>query len=301
MIEAAPAAIQIADRFHLACNGSAVLARVLARHPAALRKATELGGARLDTVTGASPPPPVRDTDIAGEPTDPRRAYRRARYEEVVTLHRAGWAITAIAARRGLCRPTARTYVQADAFPGVAPRRTTLRAGSAHAAYLRKRWGEGCRDAKVLYKELRAGGFDGSVRMVQRAVATWREDPGCRGRRAPMARPGEQVASPQPRPLSPRQATWLLLRDIPDLTGEERVLRARLLAGAPAVRLALTVVDAFRRMVRARDQEALDPWLEAAAASPVPTIRTFAASIRRDYAAVAAALEYPWSSGQVEG
>ncbi len=116
-----------------------------------------------------------------------------------------------------------------------------------------------------------------------------------------MARPGEQAAPPQPRPLSPRQATWLLLRDIPDLTGEERALRARLLTGAPAVRLSLTVVDAFRRMVRARDQEALDPWLEAAAASPVPTIRTFAASIRRDYAAVAAALEYPWSSGQVEG
>jgi len=298
---AAPAATQIADRFHLACNGSAVLERVLARHPAALRKATELGGARLDTITGTSPPPPVHDTDTAGEPTDPRRAHRRARYEEVVTLHRAGWSITAIAERMGLCRPTVRKYVQADAFPGVAPRRTTLRAGSAHAAYLQKRWGEGCRDAKVLYKELRARGFDGSVRMVQRAVATWREDPGRRGRRAPMARPGEQAAPPQPRPLSPRQATWLLLRDIPDLTGEERALRARLLAGTPAVRLSLTVVDAFRRMVRARDQEALDPWLEAAAASPVPTIRTFAASIRRDYAAVAAALEYPWSSGQVEG
>jgi len=177
---AAFAATQIADRFHLACNGSAVLERVLARHPAALRKATELGGAQLDTGARVSPPP-VRDTDTAGEPTDPRRAYRRARYEEVVTLHRAGWSITAIAERMGLCRPTVRTYVQADAFPGVAPRRTTLRAGSAHAAYLRKRWGEGCRDAKVLYKELRARGFDGSVRMVQRAVTMWREDPGRRG------------------------------------------------------------------------------------------------------------------------
>ena len=33
--QAAPAATQIADRFHLACNGSAMLERVLARHPAA--------------------------------------------------------------------------------------------------------------------------------------------------------------------------------------------------------------------------------------------------------------------------
>jgi len=36
--QAAPAATQIADRFHLSCNGSAVLERVLARHPAALRR-----------------------------------------------------------------------------------------------------------------------------------------------------------------------------------------------------------------------------------------------------------------------
>ncbi len=78
-------------------------------------------------------------------------------------------------------------------------------------------------------------------------------------------------------------------------------MRARLLAGTPAIRLALTAVDAFRCMVRTRDREALDPWLDTAEASTVPAIRTFAASIRRDYAALAAALEYPWSSGHVEG
>ena len=241
------------------------------------------------------------DTDDAGERVDPQRASRRARYEEVAALHRAGWSITAIAARVGLCRPTVRTYVQADAFPGIAPRRTALHAGSAHAAYLRRRWSEGCRDAQALHQELRARGFDGSVRMVQRAVAGWREDPGRRGRRAPVAREGENAVLPQPRLLSPRQATWLLLRPVADLNREERAMRGRLLTGAPAIRLALTTVDAFRRMVCGRDRTALDPWLEVAAASPVPAIRAFAASIKRDYAAVAAALEYAWSSGQVEG
>jgi transposase len=33
----------------------------------------------------------------------------------------------------------------------------------------------------------------------------------------------------------------------------------------------------------------------------VPEIRTFAASVRRDYAAIAAGLALPWNSGQVEG
>jgi len=232
---------------------------------------------------------------------DPRCVRRRACYDEVLTLHQDGWSITAIGEGVGLCRETVRKYIQADAFPGIAPRRTLLRAGSPHAAYLQARWDAGCRDAKVLYKELRARGFTGSVRMVQRAVAGWREEPGRRGRRASVAREGEHAAPPRPRPLSPRQATWLLLRPRADLTGEERTIRARLLANTPAIRRSLTVVDAFRHLLRTRDREGLDPWLDAAEASAVPAIRAFVASIRRDYAAVAAALEYPWSSGQVEG
>ncbi len=291
--QAAPTATQIADRFHLSCNSSAVLERVLARHPAALRRATETTGMDASSAPEGLDGPALAD--------DTRRARRRARYEEVLTLQRDGGSITAIGERVGLCRETVRKYTQADAFPGIAPRRTLLRAGSPHAAYLRARWDAGCRDAKVLYKGLRARGFTGSVRLVQRAVAGWREEPGRRGRRAPVAREGEQAAPPQPRPLSPRQATWLLLRPRATLTGEERTIRARLLASTPAIRRSLTAVDAFRRMLRARNREALDAWLDAAEASADPAIRTFATSIRRDYAAVAAALEYPWSSGQVEG
>jgi transposase len=34
---------------------------------------------------------------------------------------------------------------------------------------------------------------------------------------------------------------------------------------------------------------------------PVAELRTFAAGVRQDYGAVAAALEYPWSNGPVEG
>lgn len=306
--QAAPTATQIADRFHLACNGSAVLERVLARHPAALRRATATGetgeGETAAGSTGTADPSAPRaehGAESLARPADPRRVRRQARYEEVLALHRAGWSITAIGARMGLCRQTVRKYIEADAFPGIAPRRTALRAGSPHAAYLRARWDDGCRDAKSLHHELQTRGFTGSVRMVQRAVAGWREHPGRRGRRAPTAREGEHAAPPQPRPLSPRQATWLLLRPLADLNSEERAMRVRLLSSASPIRLALTAVDAFRRMVRERDRAALDPWLATAEASPVPAIRTFAASIKRDYAAVAAAVEYEWSSGQVEG
>jgi transposase len=299
--QAASDATQIADRFHLSCNGSAVLERVLACHPAALRRA----GATPDS--GAAPAPASTAAALLTErapavpclPSDPRRERRRARYDEVLARHRAGETITAIGAHVGLCRQTVRKYVEADAFPSVPSRRTLLHTGAPHEAYLRMRWGEGCRDAHLLHQELQARGFTGPLRMVQRAVAAWREDPGRRGRYAATAQ--DPAPPPPARPLSPRQATWLLLRPISALTDEERTMRTRLLAGTPVIRAALAAVEAFRAMVHTQERAALDPWLAAATSSTVAAIRTFAAGVRRDYAAIAAALEYSWSSGQVEG
>jgi transposase len=46
---------------------------------------------------------------------------------------------------------------------------------------------------------------------------------------------------------------------------------------------------------------ALEPWLEEASRSGIAELRTFAAGIKRDEAAVLAALTYEWSQGQVEG
>ncbi len=291
--------MQVADRFHLACNGSAALERVLALHAGALRAASAVDGPAVAPLALPSLPQP--ETETGATIAAARRASRHTRYEETVALHRAGWSITAIAAKLGLARPTVRKYVHADASPAVPPRGHLLRAGTPHAAYLQRRWTEGCQDAPRLHEELQARGFTGSVRMVQRAVSGWRAGPRRRGRRPLDAPQGGHVSPPQVHPLSSRQATWLLLRSLDTLTAEERTLRERLLAQNPAIEGAFRAITTFRHMVRTRDRAALDPWLEAAEVSSVPAIRAFAASLRRDYAAVAAALEHTWSSGQVEG
>ena len=57
----------------------------------------------------------------------------------------------------------------------------------------------------------------------------------------------------------------------------------------------------FGRLVRQRDQGAFTAWLEAAATSSVPEFREVANGMRRDRAAIEAALTHEWSSGQVEG
>ena len=78
-------------------------------------------------------------------------------------------------------------------------------------------------------------------------------------------------------------------------------MRQRLLDAAPELQQAWQEISAFRRLLLERDAPGLEPWLRAADASPVREIRAFAVSVRRDQAAVQAALAYPWSSGRVEG
>jgi transposase len=243
----APDAIQIADRFHLTRNSSDVLERILVRHPTALRAA----------VTQETTPPSDRWSSpvsrAALSPANPRRDRRLARYQQVIALHHQGWSLTAISLHLQVARPTVRKYVNAGTFPEWPARWTKLSAGTAHATYLQERWEAGYRDSTVLWQELRARGFTGSVRMVQRLIAGWRVEPARRGRAAHIAGPTPAPAPPQLRPPSPRQAVWLLLRPCESLEPAQQTMRARLLAAAPEVREALTLLEEFRRLVRERD------------------------------------------------
>ena len=65
----------------------------------------------------------------------------------------------------------------------------------------------------------------------------------------------------------------------------------------PVVELARQFVP----IIRERQPEELDGWIERAKNSAAPELRRFAAGLKRDDAAVRAALEEPWSNGPVEG
>jgi transposase len=54
-------------------------------------------------------------------------------------------------------------------------------------------------------------------------------------------------------------------------------------------------------LLRERQDHQLDSWLDKAEQCGIDAFRNFAAGLRRDYAAVKAALTYEWSQGQVEG
>src|SRR5204863_8481613 len=166
-------------------------------------------------------------------------------------------------------------------------------------------WPTGCHNARVLWEEVRARGFGGAAVTVRRLVGTWRPTPGRSGPTPRRTGPGAVAPTPPvPRPtrvLSPRQARWLLLRPVAALRPDDHRHRDRLLQQSDQVREAWLLAEDFGRLVRARDRAALDPWLDRARASDVIELREFAAVLRRDHAAVEAALTYKRSNGQTEG
>jgi transposase len=308
--QGAPGAVQVADRFHILANVGELLERVLGSRRAALRQAA----VAVDQATGQRHPPEAENA--AATPLPPgrtrtqerqqeRRAQRLARYDAVVDLHRQGHSHAAISRQTGLSRKTVRRYLRAGAFPERAapPARPSMLA--PYEAYLRTRWTDGCHNAYQLWREIRGQGFPGQAANVRRYLARWRPQPGHPGRPGRPGRVDDTPPTPptrQPTPVpSPRQARWLLLRAMETLTPEERAYRTALFDAEPTISEAQQFAADFEVLVRTRDAPGLASWLERADASDLPEVRSFAAGIRRDRAAVDAALTLPWSNGQTEG
>lgn len=282
----APKAIQVADRFHLLCNGSDALKAVFDRQHRAVRKAFE--AATSAEVPTPSPEPPPASLIRADERTRDRTLQRQARYADVARLHAAGMPILRIARELGLGRKTVRRWLRAGQAPTYRkPGRPKLI--DRHRDYLEQRWQEGCHNGMQLWRELRDQGFTGQAGIVRLWATQRRRDlvPGPAARSRP--------AIPVP---TSRQATRLVLAEEAELDETERKLVATLINATPEITEAVRVARAFGTMIRQHAVDTLDAWIAAARRSE---LRGFADSIDRDHAAVAAALRLPWSTGPVEG
>lgn len=89
-----------------------------------------------------------------------------------------------------------------------------------------------------------------------------------------------------------------MVADGQELGVTERRFVAALIDGSPVLARVVALARQFRAMVRQRQADRLDGWLDAAGAT---ALRSLAGSLRRDLAAVRAALSSPWSTSPVEG
>jgi len=93
----------------------------------------------------------------------------------------------------------------------------------------------------------------------------------------------------------------MYVRSPEQLKPEEQAQLTFLRQVHPSLDLAYNLVQAFLEMVRKREGEKLEAWLEQIRTSQIPELIRFANGVERDKASVQAALTLQYSNGVVEG
>jgi transposase len=269
----------VADRFHLLRNVSDALKTVLHSQgwPQPVTVAPPAG---LPSMSSEPPASPAQQAKAPAQPTSRKRAV----WEAVQQRRSLGQSLRQIARAVGLDRRTVRKYLAADQPPVYPPRRPRLTQLSPYLSYLAERWAQGCHNARRLYQELVRRGYRGSEGMVRVVVRPWRLR--------------QAISEPA---LTPAQLAWLLLKPADGLTDADRQRLEDYLQANPLLARAYQLKTRVHTLLAEHDPAALDQWLREAETSELPSFRALARSFRQDYAAIAAALTTPWSTGQCEG
>lgn len=288
----APDALQVADRFHLLQNLRDMTERVVERDLRVIH-AAEAGTDDTKNVTepgvGIQPVTAVPDDTTKQAHALPESSQRR--YERVMAvqkLHAEGISIHGIVRELDLSRNTVRTYLRTTPSRKPTARRRRATLIDPFVPYLTTRWMEGCTNSAQLFREIKAQGFGGSTSIMRDWARQLRQ-------RHPSARARRRQVS------SARSLSWLLVHPAPTLTDDKQRRLGTILAASEMVKNAYPLIQAFGRMVRERQADALEPWLLAAEQSSQPDLRRFAAGLRRDQRAVTNALQFEWSNGTTEG
>jgi transposase len=297
--QGAPSAVQIADRWHLSSNMTDAVERFLNTKHSCLRQA--VGRVNNTAVSAEEPRAGILATKRPSK-VELWNERRRARHEQVQTLHRQGVSIQAISRELRMHRRTVRMMLQAETCPErAAPLKRQSRI-DRHLNYLSRRWADGCHNSAQLHREIRYQGYRGSESSVRHFVARWRASLPDGLKRA-LSGPNSPPPKTEAKKIvaSARRTTWLLLRDPEKLEAEERAFVEHLIEISPVIAEAQILAREFNRILKQRDQAAFPGWMERASQSRIPEMKSLAAGIERDRAAVVAALAYEWSNGTTEG
>lgn len=287
--EGRPEAQQVLDRWHVFKNLREALERFLGRHQAVLRESTA---------------PPVKRSADGERVRHENQQRREARFEQIQTLRAAGHSLRELGCSRG----TVKKYAHADQAPSRRRNSSRTRKIDRYLKHLQQRWEEGCRNASLLFRELRAQGYDGAPKPVMQWARERRTEVAF-GTRGDLRAGVEQqqagretnVEADQPRSATPKALAWLIWRDPEKLSPEERQVLSALTEKLPALASVGELTRRFVRAVREKGVQDVEAWLVQAKESESREVQVFAASLERDKEALLAAVQLPWSNGPVEG
>lgn len=315
----APEAVQVVDRWHLLKNLRESLKRCAERCSPEVQQAAS----EVSALKSANEPAPVVSASTANAESVPtpslrsaasdaplsmreiRRLRRYERYRQVHELHAQDKSQRSIAHILHLDRSTVGRYLCASTFPERAAR-SVPRDTDPYVEYLRKRWSEGCFNARILMREITERGYHGSYDAVKRRVATWRQpwhDATSTSTHSTTASNsiGARRRSSLDHPSASRVA-WLLFLRPEELKSQEQLLRDAICRHSPALAEVAELAHDFRDLVKHRQAGGLSDWISRASVATVtPALRRFALGLVADLKAIEAALTLPWSNGQTEG
>ena len=303
--QGAPQARQIADRFHLLVNLSEALEVFF------LNKRTALKEAVHDPATPSpaqAEPRPARlsqkgVTKKQEAKSEALHRERVERYEKVHELWGKGATPPGIADQLNMPCRTVYHYLKMTEPPER--RRVTHHKGrpkkvAPYQDYLLKRWQEGCRNARQLWRELTIDlGYTASYANVERFLMQFRRKAHKFKQEQPSAVPIKKTTPSRP-PTAKQVSRWITLPKDRRLDWQNAYLE-RLFQADPGIRETAEMMVDFATMLRERQGERLDEWLAKVERQEVAELKSFAAGLRKDYEAVKAGLTEVWSNGKARG
>ncbi len=302
--QGAPQAQQIADRWHLLANLSET------------RKGFFLNKQSLLKALVQKPPEELSEEEakqLAPWSVGMRKHLeakslqlhqeRVARYEQIHELHAKKVDVVTIAQKTGLSRqmvyqylhmkqPPERTHIHPSRQPILEP----------YKAYLVRRWNEGCRNAQQAYREVKEQGYPGGDSNIVRFFGHLRKhfnQAGTFKQVDPATQTPVQVPPRRP-PTASQVAHWITFKEEQRRDWQQRYL-TQLCEADQEIREAYELITDFTTMLRERQGERLDAWLQKVEEQGVSELKNFAQGLKRDYDAVKAGLSLEWSNGQTEG
>ena len=290
--EAAPKAIQVADRFHLSQNLGETLERILRRFYPTIQRI--VGETKEETLLVDHSLPLQRQE--ADKQVSQQR--RMAVYEHILALHAQGCNQTEITERLQISRKKVRQAMKGPPQPPVYKQRSTKLA--PYKAYLTRRFTkEGCDNSLQLYREMRAQGYDGCCSVVTTYMTQLRQHAGVKAETG-------RYQTTQPKPLkekvpAPSQIRWWFLLPGERLRPKQQEQRIQLCQSEGEFALIYQLAQAFVILLHQHTDEGFTQWLEQVQKSGIEELVSFAKGMIRDEVAVRAGLSLKWNQGPVEG
>jgi transposase len=301
----APAAIQVADRWHLLHNLTDALQRAVDRQQSLLTEIAREVAAKL------APTPVSTTTSPAGDASPPNqlsreeqakqnsRARRMARYQQVQELRRQGMGLRKICRTLQMSREAVKRFAGCDQFPERATpsgRDTPL---DPYLPFLKERWEQGCDNVGQLWREIKAKGFTRSVYGVRRQIRRWRRACGTVSKNAGTQKSTRSVRIIRP---SARRIAWLALGHVSVPTAQDEATLKAICQRWPELQESAELARQFASLLKEHDAGSLEAWIQLTQEPLIfPEVRRFGEVLRQDRAAVVEAIRQPWSQGQVEG